>query len=185
MLTQYVLPLILTAILYGLVMKRVWAREQIGAQRTSGTRRAAFDAKKKQTIVMLVVVTVLFALSYLPIQIWHLLMFTTSLIPKSRTGCFTSTFYMLCYWLAISSCALNPFIYVYYNAEFRKEAVRYWNYLKCSKLSKNQSEKEVAEKAAVEQSGLGASSEMGDVTTSKDHLEMVEEEIKLKATVDV
>lgn len=185
MLTQYVLPLLLTAIFYGLVMQRVWAREQIGANRTSGTRRAAFDAKKKQTIVMLVVVTVLFAVAYLPTQIWHLLMFTTSLIPKSKTGCFTSTFYMLCYWLAISSCALNPFIYVYYNAEFRKEAVRYWNYLKCRRSSKNQTEAEVAE-TAVEQSGLGASSEMmGETTNSKDDLEMAEETTNLKQTVDV
>ena len=157
-------------------------------------RAAAFEAKKRQTVVMLAVVTALFAAAYLPTQIWHLLMFTTSgVLPKFKGGCYVSTFYMLCYWLAISSCALNPFIYVYYNGEFRKEALKYWLWLSCRNRRGGGGEggdqpEEVLKKAAaeaeadaVEHSGLGASSEMADGTmtnnnSSRDELEEKDKE---------
>ncbi len=218
LLTQYVLPLLLTALFYGLVMRRVWTREQVGLGGAASTavlnrsasrsrRAAAFEAKKRQTVVMLSVVTALFAAAYLPTQIWHLLMFTTSrVLPKFKGGCYVSTFYMLCYWLAISSCALNPFIYVYYNGEFRKEALKYWLWLSCRNRrgeeggkGGDQTEEELKKAAAeadadaVEHSGLGASSEMADGTmtnnnNSRDGLEEKDEkkmeETKL-GTVDV
>ncbi len=195
-------------------MRRVWAREQVGLGAAASTavlhrsasrsrRAAAFEAKKRQTVVMLAVVTALFAAAYLPTQIWHLLMFTTSgVLPKFKGGCYVSTFYMLCYWLAISSCALNPFIYVYYNGEFRKEALKYWLWLSCRNRKggkrrgkgNDQIEEELKKAAAdadadaVEHSGLGASSEMVDGTmtnnnnnSSRDGLEEKTEE-KVKET---
>ncbi|KAH9391199.1 Neuropeptide Y receptor [Tyrophagus putrescentiae] len=126
MITQYVLPLALTSVFYALVVRQVWYRQQVGAPSSDQARRKAFDEKKRTTIVMLIFVTALFAASYLPTHIWHLLLFYTKLIPVKRNTCYSSTAYMISYWVGISSCAFNPFIYVYFNGEFRNEALRYW-----------------------------------------------------------
>ena len=105
MITQYFIPLGLTGIFYGFVVHRIYFRQQIGA--STDAKRQEFDEKKKQTINMLIFVTVLFVLSYLPTHIWHYLMFYTSLIPQKKNTCYSSTFYMISYWVGISSCAYN------------------------------------------------------------------------------
>ena len=156
MITQYFVPLGLTLVFYALVMQRIWSRKQLTGT-TSDEKKQAFDEKKKQTIKMLIVVTVLFALSYLPTHIFHFLMFYTKVIPQQKNTCYSSTFYMLCYWLGISSCAYNPFIYCYFNAEFQREALRYWRLVSCGSAQTMEVE---------EVSGLGAST-TDSTTTSK------------------
>lgn len=119
------------------------------------TRRQQFDEKKKRTIKMLIIVTLLFGLAYLPVQVFHFLMFALKVIPLQTDTCYSSTLYVLSYWLGISSCAVNPFLYVYFQAEFQREAVRYWKVIRnCGKEST----------AEVEESGLGASSVAETVT---------------------
>lgn len=113
--TQYVLPLSLTAIFYFLVAKRIWQRQEMTGTKSTD-KLEQFDQRKRDTIRMLVIVTVLFALSYVPNHVVHLLKYYTSLLPKKKsTKCHSSTFYMLCYWLAVSNCAYNPFVYCYFN----------------------------------------------------------------------
>ncbi len=102
MITQYVLPLALTSVFYALVVRQVWYRQQVGAPSSDQARRKAFDEKKRTTIVMLIFVTALFAASYLPTHIWHLLLFYTKLIPVQRNTCYSSTAYMISYWVGIS-----------------------------------------------------------------------------------
>lgn len=109
MITQYVIPLGLTAIFYILVMRRIWSREQI-AGAANDKKREEFDRKKRQTIIMLIVVTILFTLSYMPTHVYHFLMFYTNIIPVKKGVCYSSTWYVLSYWLGITSCAINPFI---------------------------------------------------------------------------
>lgn len=156
MITQYFIPLGLTAIFYGFVMQRIWTREQVGA--SSGAKRQQFDARKKQTIQMLIFVTALFAVSYLPIHIWHFTLFFTSLIPQKPGTCYSSTFYMISYWIGISSCAMNPFVYLYFKVEFQREAAQYWKLIRnCGKPAP----------VEVEESGLGASSQTDSTSTSK------------------
>lgn len=99
------------------------------AGKNSDVKRQQFDEKKRKTIRMLIVVTVLFALSYIPTHVYHFLMFYTKVIPQKAGKCYSSTYYMLGYWLGISSCAYNPFIYCYFNSEFKWEALRYWRML--------------------------------------------------------
>ena len=125
--TQYVIPLSLTAYFYSMVVKTVWKRQNIG--NTSEGKKKSFDKNKWKTIKMLMVVTVLFAIAWFPTHLMHFLKFFTNVIPITKGKCNASTFYMLCYWLGISSCVFNPFIYCYFNKDFREEAIRYWNRL--------------------------------------------------------
>ena len=111
------------------MVKKIYSREQI-AGTANDEKRAQFDERKKQTIKMLIFVTVLFALAYLPSHTYLYMMFFTKIIAQKSGTCYASTSYSLAYWLGISSCAYNPFIYCYFNAEFRLEAVRYWRIAK-------------------------------------------------------
>ena len=56
---------------------------------------------------MLIFVTVLFGLSYLPFHALSFMLFYTQWIPQTRSSCHSSTLYMLGYWLGISSCGYN------------------------------------------------------------------------------
>ena len=123
--TQYVIPLLLTAYFYSMVVHTVWKRQNIG--NTSEDRQKSFDKNKKKTIMMLIVVTLLFAIAWFPTHLMHFLKFFTNVIPIKKDKCNASTFYMLCYWLGITSCVFNPFIYCWFNQDFRGEAIRYWN----------------------------------------------------------
>ena len=128
--TQYLIPLLLTTYFYGMVVQTVWKRQNIGT--ASEDKKKALDKNKKRTIKMLIVVTVLFAIAWFPTHLMHFLKFYTNVIPVSQGKCNASTFYMLCYWLGISSCSYNPFIYCYFNNDFKREAIGYWNrFLPC------------------------------------------------------
>lgn len=127
--TQYLIPLGLTAYFYMKVMNTIWSREQMTGTKCE-EKQQQFDEKKKRTILMLIVVTVLFALSYIPTHVYHFLMFYTYAIPLVKGTCYSTPAYMLGYWLGISSCAYNPFIYCYFNSEFKREALRWWLILK-------------------------------------------------------
>ena len=123
--TQYIIPLGITAFLYGMVMYTIWKRETVGS--VTQDKKQSLDKHKRKTIKMLIVVVVLFALAWLPTHIMHFLKFYTNIIPLEKGKCNSSTFYTLCYWLGISSCSYNVFIYCYFNSDFRLEAIRYWN----------------------------------------------------------
>lgn len=113
--TQYVLPLMFTALFYILVAHRIWLRQEMTGTK-SEQRLQQFDERKRATVRMLVVVTILFALSYVPNHVVHLLKYYSDLLPEHRSKhCHKSTFYVMCYWIAISNCAYNPFVYYYFN----------------------------------------------------------------------
>ena len=123
--TQYLIPLSLIAFFYAMVVRAVWQRQRIG--NASNDKKKSFDENKKRMIKMLIVVTALFGLAWLPTHVMHYLKFFTKWIPVQKGTCNATTFYMLCYWLGISTCFFNPFIYCYFNNDFKGEAIRYWN----------------------------------------------------------
>jgi len=106
-------------------MIKIWGREQI-AGAANDHNRAQFNTRKRQTLYMLIFVTLMFGLSYLPFQTYLYMMFFTKIIAQKGGTCYATTAYSLAYWMAISSCAINPFVYITFNAEFRLEAQRYW-----------------------------------------------------------
>ncbi|CAL1289159.1 unnamed protein product [Larinioides sclopetarius] len=78
--------------------------------------------RSAQTIKMLVVVVILFALCWLPLNTFNLLreFNPTAFIHKSVTH---STIFFICHWLAMSSVCYNPFIYCWLNDHFRTGAL--------------------------------------------------------------
>lgn len=68
---------------------------------------------------MLLVVVVLFALCWLPLNVYHLLLEFTSIASTYNS----TTIYFACHWLAMSSVCYNPFIYCCLNKNFRAGAI--------------------------------------------------------------
>ncbi|GFT87203.1 probable G-protein coupled receptor 83 [Nephila pilipes] len=126
--TQYVLPLTVTGTLYYRIIIKVWSRNSLGVV-TEGQRYSQAQAKKR-TIKMLVVVVILFALCWLPLNIFNLLReFSSTARGFHKSVSFTTVFF-ICHWLAMSSVCYNPFIYCWLNDNFRAGAL---NCLQCSR----------------------------------------------------
>ena len=81
---------------------------------------------------MLVIVVILFAVCWLPLNTYHLVVDFSPLVGSSRHS---STVFFVCHWLAMSSVCYNPFIYCWLNDHFRAGA-RAWLWCAAKKLSR-------------------------------------------------
>lgn len=85
---------------------------------TTPRQIAAQSRAKKKTIKMLALTVAFFAVSWAPINIYHLL--THFLLVRHN-----STAILVCHLIAMSSCTVNPFIYCWFNDHFRREALKW------------------------------------------------------------
>ncbi|XP_042214080.1 uncharacterized protein LOC121860779 [Homarus americanus] len=127
-LTQYVVPLGVTAVAYVGVTRRVWWRAVVGA---ATQEQLSLQLKtKKKTVKMLVVVVVLFALCWMPLNTYHLVVDFGVTVGPSRHS---STVFFICHWFAMSNVCYNPFIYCWLNDHFRAGA-KAWLWCAARKL---------------------------------------------------
>ena len=79
--------------------------------------RNFFSIIKFATIIaQLLVVISLFALCWLPLNVYHLVSDVGASESATRHN---STAFLVCHWLAMSSVCYNPFVYCWLNANFR------------------------------------------------------------------
>ncbi len=87
---------------------------------------------------MLIVVCVVFAICWLPLNIYHIM-------ADFGLGNYSSTIFLICHWIAMSSVCYNPFIYFWLNKHYSERAKNLFNVclnMKCiqkSLLSKSKS----------------------------------------------
>nr|CAH0110876.1 unnamed protein product [Daphnia galeata] len=112
--TQYVIPLGISGLAYGAIVRRLWMRSFVGA--VTDNQRVRQDRAKRKTIQMLLVVISLFALCWLPLNVYHLVSDVGASESATRHN---STAFLVCHWLAMSSVCYNPFVYCWLNANFR------------------------------------------------------------------
>lgn len=117
LMAQFVVPFLAIAILYYLVWRTIRERDVVGARTESNVKKVSEG--KQKLIKMLVIVVAGFGLAWLPLHVIHLIGFYV--FPIIPNTCRTSTYYGFVYWLGISSCCYNPFIYYWGNLEFRNE----------------------------------------------------------------
>ncbi|XP_054467303.1 neuropeptide FF receptor 1 like 2 [Anoplopoma fimbria] len=87
-----------------------------------GRRRAGqpmISQKKVKVIKMLILVALLFMLSWLPL--WTLMMMTDYAgLDREQLDLLTSYIFPFAHWLAFSNSSVNPIIYGYYNENFKR-----------------------------------------------------------------
>ncbi|XP_031471978.1 probable G-protein coupled receptor 83 [Phasianus colchicus] len=108
----YVLPLLIISAAYMTVAKKLWLRNIIGDVTTE--QYFALRKKNKKTIKMLMLVVILFAICWFPLNCYVVLL-------SSQTIRSNNALYFAFHWLAMSSTCYNPFIYCWLNDSFRAE----------------------------------------------------------------
>ena len=113
---QYFLPLTIIGFSYGRIVRKLWRRTHLGAV-THAQQRFQNKAKRK-SIKLLIIVVVVFALCWMPLNLYHIL---TDFHPDTSVFRYNSTAFFVFHWIAISSTCYNPFVYCWMNESFRKE----------------------------------------------------------------
>ncbi|XP_060091173.1 G-protein coupled receptor 83 [Heteronotia binoei] len=108
----YILPLIIILVTYVSVAKRLWLRNTVGD--VTAEQYFTLQRKKKTTIKMLILVVVIFAVCWFPLNCYVVLL-------SSQVICSNNALYFAFHWLAMSSTCCNPFIYCWLNENFRAE----------------------------------------------------------------
>ncbi|XP_037978593.1 probable G-protein coupled receptor 83 isoform X2 [Motacilla alba alba] len=108
----YVLPLLVISITYAIVAKKLWLRNAIGD--LTMEQYYAHQRKKKMTLKMLMVVVVVFAVCWFPLNCYVVLI-------SCRAIHSSNALYFAFHWFAMSSTCYNPFIYCWLNESFRTE----------------------------------------------------------------
>ncbi|XP_037091213.1 probable G-protein coupled receptor 83 [Pollicipes pollicipes] len=123
-LTQYYVPLTITGVAYSIITRKVWSRAVLGA---ATEEQMVYQARaKRKTIKMLMVVVVLFAICWMPLNLYHLIVdFSVDTSPRRHN----STLFFFCHWLAMSNVCYNPFIYCWLNEHFRAGALAWFKCL--------------------------------------------------------
>ncbi|KAF0289993.1 putative G-protein coupled receptor 83 [Amphibalanus amphitrite] len=109
---------------YSIITRKVWSRVVLGA---ATEEQMVYQARaKRKTIKMLMVVVVLFAICWMPLNLYHLIVdFSQSTSPTRHN----STLFFFCHWLAMSNVCYNPFIYCWLNEHFRAGALSWFKCL--------------------------------------------------------
>ncbi|CAG2171184.1 unnamed protein product, partial [Oppiella nova] len=76
---------------------------------------------KRKTIKMLATVVVVFAVCWLPINVYHII---NDFFATDSLSAISINTYLACHWLAFSSVCWNPFIYFGLNPYYRHELNR-------------------------------------------------------------
>ena len=113
---QYVIPLAIIAITYGRIVRKLWVRSHVGA--VTQNQQMSQQKAKRKSIKMLIVVVVVFALCWMPLNVYQIL---TDFHPNVEVFHYNSTVFFICHWIAISSTCYNPFVYCWLNENFRAE----------------------------------------------------------------
>lgn len=125
----YLVPLAIIMIMYGsigvkLCSSLLASREPpmadgaVEARERRG-RQPMISRKKIMVIKMLILVTLLFMLSWLPL--WTLMMMADYAgLDSDQVDLLTSYIFPFAHWLAFANSSINPIIYGYYNENFKK-----------------------------------------------------------------
>ncbi|XP_060569217.1 G-protein coupled receptor 83-like [Ruditapes philippinarum] len=113
---QYFIPLTVIGVTYGRIVRRIWERTDLGA--VTAYQHACRSKHKKKSIKMLMIVVIVFAICWMPLNLYHLL---TDVHPDIEAFNYDTTAFFVCHWIALSSTCYNPFIYCWLNEAFRAE----------------------------------------------------------------
>ncbi|XP_072051271.1 tachykinin-like peptides receptor 99D [Amphiura filiformis] len=101
------------AVCYSIMGVKLWGNDVIGEQVQNRSRQ--IKAKRK-VVKMIVVVTITFAVCWLPLHVYNLL---GILYPEAHMQPYSLNLYLAIWCLAMTSSMYNPIIYCWMNDRFR------------------------------------------------------------------
>ncbi|KAL2304243.1 hypothetical protein Nmel_012986 [Mimus melanotis] len=107
----YLLPLLVITITYMRLAKKLWLRNTIGD--ITMQQYVTHHRNKKKSIKMLMLVVVVFAVCWFPLNCYVVLISSLGIKTKN-------SLYFALHWFAMSSTCYNPFIYCWLNKSFRE-----------------------------------------------------------------
>ncbi|XP_069557568.1 neuropeptide FF receptor 1 like 2 [Brachyistius frenatus] len=131
----YMAPLTVITLMYGSIGVKLCSTvvanrepQQADATVREGGRKRSqqmISQKKLRVIKMLIMVTLLFMLSWLPL--WTLMMMADYAgLTRDQLELLTSYIFPFAHWLAFSNSSVNPIIYGYYNENFKRGFQAVW-----------------------------------------------------------
>ena len=121
-LTCYLIPLIFIAIFYLLIGVRVWKRNVRGIRGSRAERN--INRSKTRILRMLIMVFVMFALSWLPLYSIELRILFGKPPDLNEKILLKNYLIPIAQWLGASNSCVNPFIYCYFSTNFRSSIVQ-------------------------------------------------------------
>lgn len=112
----YVLPLLVIAVCYMCIWKKVSCRKVPGEPMHNGANLV--QRSKMKVITMILYVVVLFALSWLPLYVAFSLIKLCTLSPAVEK--FTIAALPVAQWLGAANSSINPLLYAIFNHRFRE-----------------------------------------------------------------
>ncbi|XP_030623909.1 neuropeptide FF receptor 1 like 3 [Chanos chanos] len=118
----YLVPLTLIMLLYGRIGAKLYSTTVLGSAEQPDTPpqwKSPISQRKVKVIKMLLVVALLFMLSWLPL--WTLMLLTDYARPEGdKLELLTGYVFPFSHWLAFSNSSVNPIIYGYFNENFKR-----------------------------------------------------------------
>ncbi|XP_045460020.1 tachykinin-like peptides receptor 86C isoform X1 [Harmonia axyridis] len=110
----YVIPFILMTYCYTMMGKVLWGSASIGEM----TQRHKDSIRSKRKVVkMFILIVSIFGICWLPYHSYFLYVYYDTNVIFSK---YTQHVYLAFYWLAMSTAMVNPLIYYFMNARFRR-----------------------------------------------------------------
>lgn len=124
----YLIPLILIILMYGRIGAKLYSTTflvKVNQPDGAPQRKSHISNRKIKVIKMLIVVALLFILSWLPL--WTLMLLTDyAHLDRDQLDLLTGYIFPFSHWLAFSNSSVNPIIYGYYNKNFRQGFQAAW-----------------------------------------------------------
>ena len=137
----YAFPLVLMAILYSMIVHKLWKDSFAGSSASGGD--ATINSSKKRVVKMLVTVTVAFAVCWFPLHTIHYYIY----FETETYYCMSLFLILLSFWLGHANSALNPILYVIFNKTFRRaflQALHIESYTSVNSIVRKRSERQFA-----------------------------------------
>lgn len=126
----YLIPLVLIILMYGCIGAKLYSTTflvKINQPAGAPQGKSPISQRKIKVIKMLIVVALLFMLSWLPL--WTLMLLTDYARPEGdQLDLLTGYIFPFSHWLAFSNSSVNPIVYGYYNKNFRQGFQAAWKH---------------------------------------------------------
>lgn len=154
---NYLIPLIIMSVLYGAIVCKLWSYK-VPASNEEGRHSQEEHQRKKQLVRMLVIVVAVFALCWLPVNVFQLERGFRDDTSFSNFGIYIS------FLLSQGNSAINPWLYIGLNKKFRQIA------FSCASENHNSRREKRREEVMLQRKAMQREAEREDSDSFEDKL---------------